>query len=68
MKTSLGAPLAQTGRFVREARDELKKVAWPTREQTTRYTIVVVIASVATGFIIGAVDYILSLIIEQLVL
>lgn len=54
--------------FVKESRDELKKVRWPSREQTIRYTIIVVIASLAVGLVTGAFDYILTLILERFVL
>lgn len=54
--------------FVREAREELKKVQWPTRETTIRYTIIVVAASLVVGFIIGGVDYLLTIIVESYIL
>ena len=31
--------------FLREVRQELKKVAWPTREETTTFTVVVLVVS-----------------------
>ena len=54
--------------FIREAREELKKVQWPSRDITIRYTIIVVVSSVAVGFIIGGIDYLLTLIVERYVL
>ena len=54
-------------RFIFEARDELKKVTWPTRETTVRYTIAVVIASVVVGAVTGGFDYVLSLVLQQFV-
>ena len=32
-------------KFIGEARDELKKVSWPSKEETTRYTVIVIIFS-----------------------
>lgn len=55
-------------RYVREARDELKKVQWPSRQATLRYTAVVIVASVALGGITGGVDYLLTLLLEKVVL
>ena len=55
------------GNFVREARDELRKVSWPSRQQTIRYTIIVVIACLAVGFVIGGVDYLLTLLLEKII-
>ncbi len=40
--------------YTREVRQELKKVAWPTREETTTYTVVVlVVTTVLTGITFG---------------
>ena len=46
--------------FLKEVREELAKVTWPTREQTTRYTILVIIVAVAVGAFLGGLDYILT--------
>lgn len=47
--------------FFKEAKEELNKVVWPSREQTIRYTIMVIIVAVATGLFLGGLDYILTL-------
>jgi len=52
-------------KFVKEAREELKKVSWPNRKTTVRYTVIVIASSVAAGLIIGGVDYLLTLILES---
>lgn len=46
--------------FLNEVREELGKVAWPSREQTIRYTILVVIVAVGVGLFLGGLDYILT--------
>ena len=46
--------------FLKEVREELAKVAWPSREQTIRYTILVIIVAVAVGAFLGGLDYILT--------
>src|SRR5581483_215489 len=43
-------------RFLRDILSELRKVSWPTREETMRLTVVVVIVSVAIGLALGGVD------------
>jgi preprotein translocase subunit SecE len=43
-------------RTIRETRSELRKVVWPTREETTRLTIVVVAISVTIGLILFVGD------------
>jgi len=46
--------------FVRESRDELRKVTWPSRQTTIRYTLIVIGASVAVGAIIGGLDFLFT--------
>ena len=52
-------------RYIKESRDELKKVSWPSRQTTIQYTIIVVVRSVAIGLITGGVDFILARVLEQ---
>lgn len=46
--------------FLLEVKEELGKVAWPSREQTIRYTILVILVAVAVGLFLGGLDYILT--------
>jgi len=50
--------------YVREVRQELKKVAWPTRQETTTFSVVVLVVSsvltaVTFGFDFGAKETVL---------
>jgi preprotein translocase subunit SecE len=54
--------------FLREVRDELNKVVWPTREEVIRLTGVVILVSVLVGVFLGGTDYILTKLIEILVI
>ena len=47
-------PISQ---FVRESRIELRKVVWPTRQEATRLSLVVVAVSVGVGLILGGFDF-----------
>lgn len=40
--------------------DELKKVSWPSRQETTRLTTIVVVISLIIGFYIGIIDILLA--------
>lgn len=42
--------------FVREVIAELKKVTWPTREETIKLTLVVIILSILVGAFVGGLD------------
>ena len=42
--------------YFREVIGELKRVVWPTREETRRLTIMVIIITIAIGIFLGAID------------
>ena len=46
--------------FVREVVAELKKVAWPTRQEVVAYSIVVLVSVVVIGALIFAMDYVFT--------
>lgn len=54
-------------RTFRETRSELRKVVWPTREETTRLTIVVIAISVVIGLILFLSDTIFLFLYTALV-
>lgn len=54
--------------FVKEARVELRKVNWPTREQTIKYTGLVVGLSLAVAIFLGALDYLFEYILRTFIL
>ncbi|MGI8916657.1 MAG: preprotein translocase subunit SecE [Chloroflexota bacterium] len=58
------APVAS---FFRESLAELKKVHWPSREQTTQMTIIVIAFSVATGIVLGGLDFVFAQLVAFLV-
>ncbi len=47
-------------RLFRETRSELRKVVWPSREETIRLTLVVLAISISIGVILGLSDIIFS--------
>jgi preprotein translocase SecE subunit len=47
-------------RFVDEAWSELKKVSWPTPEQTRNLTVLVFVVSLAVGLYITVLDTVFS--------
>jgi len=46
--------------FLREVVEELKKSVWPTRQETTRLTAVVIVLAVTVGFLLGGLDRLFS--------
>lgn len=46
----------KTVQFVKESRDELKKVSWPERDEVSALTMVVVITVIITALFLWLVD------------
>jgi preprotein translocase subunit SecE len=44
-------------KFLSEVRSELAKVVWPSRAETVRYTLTVIIFSIVVALALGAFDY-----------
>ena len=44
--------------YLREVREEMRKVAWPKRPEVVRYSIIVVITVVVYTALVGGADYI----------
>lgn len=54
--------------FLKEAKLELKKVNWPTRQETFRYTLIVIIVSLIVAAYLGGLDvFFKELLIERLI-
>ncbi|MBN2401158.1 MAG: preprotein translocase subunit SecE [Spirochaetes bacterium] len=57
-------PINQVVTFVRESRDELKKVTWPERDEVTSFTVVVIVAVVIVSIFLWIVDTFLMTIVQ----
>lgn len=57
----------KTAEYIKETKVELKHVAWPTRKQAALYTVLVISVSVFVALLLGVLDYVYSLGIEQLI-
>jgi len=55
-------------KFIKESRDELKKVSWPSRQTTIRYTVIVIVSSLVVGAVTGGFDYILTIVLQNIIL
>lgn len=53
-------------RYLRESKEELEKVTWPTQKQTVRYSALIIITSLALALYFGVIDYLLNLGLEAL--
>lgn len=56
----MAKPLDQSKLLAGDIIGELKKVTWPTREQTIRLTFIVIFISLIIGAYIGIIDFLLA--------
>ncbi len=52
--------------FLNSFKVELTKVVWPTRQQTLKLTLIVIIVTISVGFFIGGIDALLTKALELL--
>ena len=53
--------------YLQESHKELKKVVWPSKQEVTRHTILVIALSLGMAVFLGAVDLILNYILGLIV-
>lgn len=53
--------------YFKEVKVELRKVSWPSREQTKKYTIMVIVVSFIVGLYLTGLDYVLSKVVGGIV-
>lgn len=54
-------------RYLRESKEELQKVTWPSRKDTTRYSVFIIVISLAIAIFFGAFDWALNLGLQALI-
>lgn len=50
--------------YVKGSIEEMKKVTWPTKKETYRYTLLIIAISIAVAIFLGSLDYIFSFILK----
>jgi len=54
--------------YFKDSRAELKKVSWPTKEQTKNHTLMVIGISIGVAVFLGVIDYLFNWALEKFVL
>jgi len=54
--------------FLKEVKLETKKINWPTREETIKYTLIVIGISTGVALFLGGLDFILTLFLNKIIL
>ena len=65
---SLMSNLERCFQFIREVISELRKVVWPTREEATRLTVMVIVVAASVGVLLGIIDFAFSLLIRNVLI
>jgi len=60
--------MAKINEFLRDVKTELSRVSWPTKKQTTQYTAVVILMSLAIAAFLAFWDSIFGFILNKLLL
>ena len=53
--------------FLQETYQELRKSVWPSREETARLTMVVIVLAVAAGFFLGGLDRVFAELFSRII-
>lgn len=56
--------LAKAKTFFQESVQELKRVNWPSRQETVQLTIAVILVSLAVAIFLGFLDFIFTSVLE----
>ena len=54
--------------FLRETVSELRKSVWPTREETARLTVIVLVMAIIMGFFLGMLDRVFAELFTRVIL
>ena len=60
--------ISSINQFLKETRQELDKVTWPTKEETVKLTQTVIIVTVVFALYLGALDYLFTEALNLLIL
>jgi len=59
---------SKLGSFLKEVRLEMKKVNWPTRKETVKYTLIIIGVSLAVAAFLGGLDYVFTTLLNKYIL
>ncbi len=54
--------------YFKEVKLEMKKVNWPSRQETTKYTLIVIGVSLIVAFYLGSLDFLYSFLLNKFVI
>jgi len=54
--------------FLKESKVELKRVTWPSKKETVKFTLIVIGFSIAVAIFLGTLDFIFTWIMEKFII
>lgn len=54
-------------KFLKEVKQELKKVTWPTRQETTKHTLIIIGISLAVALFLGGLDFLFMFLLNKFI-
>ena len=54
--------------FLKEVKLEIKKVNWPSRQQTIKYTLIILGISATVALFLGGLDFLFTILLDRFVL
>jgi len=61
------AKINALAQYVKDSKNELKKVTWPTKKEVKQHTILVIGISLGVAAFLGIVDYLLTVALGQII-
>ncbi len=59
--------MSKLSNYITETKEEMKHVSWPTKRQTTIFTVLVILISLAVAGYLGFFDYLFSLGLKSII-
>lgn len=53
--------------YLKSSREELKKVSWPTKKETTKYSLLVIGISIGVSLYLGGLDFLFNLALKYII-
>ena len=61
------AKIGSITQYIKDSRNEMKNVTWPSRQELKKHTLLVIGISLGVALFLGAIDYALTFVIERFV-
>lgn len=60
--------MSKLAAFLRDVKVEMARVSWPTRKQTTQYTVAVIVMSVLVALFLGGLDELFGFVLNKILI